>query len=129
MVVNKKSEASELIDNFIENSLGSALPKEYEVATRIVEAVPIISRKVKFALDLALIRAVLSGEYPQLLNLEQNGDTFSNIKAVISAFTNNKEVVTIRDLIELLKYGGYDCFLDQRGYIAATLLYINLYDK
>ena len=128
MSVNKKSEVSELIDNFIENSLGSALPKEYEVATKIVEAVPIISRKVKFALDLALIRAVLSGEYPQLLNLEQNGDTFSNIKAVISAFTNNKEV-TIRDLIELLKYGGYDCFLDQRGYIAATLLYINLYDK
>ena len=124
----KKSEASELIASFIKNSLGSALPKEYEVATKIVEAVPIISSKVKFALDLALIRAVLSGEYPQLLNLEQNGDTFSNIKAVISAFTNNKEV-TIRDLIELLKYGGYDCFLDQRGYIAATLLYINLYDK
>lgn len=124
----KKSEASELIASFIKNSLGSALPKEYEVATKIVEAVPIISSKVKFALDLALIRAVLSGEYPQLLNLEQNGDTFSNIKAVISAFTNNKEV-TIRDLIELLKYGGYDCFFDQRGYIAATLLYINLYDK
>ena len=127
-MVNKKSEASELIASFIKNSLGSALPKEYEVATKIVEAVPIISSKVKFALDLALIRAVLSGEYPQLLNLEQNGDTFSNIKAVISAFTNNKEV-TIRDLIELLKYGGYDCFVDQRGYIAATLLYINLYDK
>ena len=127
-MVNKKTEAGELIANFLENSLGSALPKEYEVATKIVEAVPIISRQVKFALDLALIRAVLSGEYPQLLNLEQNGDTFSNIKAVISAFTNNKEV-TIRDLIELLKYGGYDCFLDQRGYIAATLLYINLYDK
>lgn len=124
----KKSEASELIASFIKNSLGSALPKEYEVATKIVEAVPIISSKVKFTLDLALIRAVLSGEYPQLLNLEQNGDTFSNIKAVISAFTNNKEV-TIRDLIELLKYGGYDCFFDQRGYIAATLLYINLYDK
>ena len=124
----KKSEASELIASFIKNSLGSALPKEYEVATKIVEAVPIISSKVKFALDLALIRAVLSGEYPQLLNLEQNGDTFSNIKAVISAFTNNKEV-TIRDLIELLKYGGYDCFVDQRGDIAATLLYINLYDK
>ena len=127
-MVNKKTEAGELIANFLESSLGSALPKEYEVATKIVEAVPIISRQVKFALDLALIRAVLSGEYPQLLNLEQNGDTFSNIKAVISAFTNNKEV-TIRDLIELLKYGGYDCFLDQRGYIAATLLYINLYDK
>ena len=127
-MVNKKTEAGELIANFLENSLGSALPKEYEVATKIVEAVPIISRQVKFALDLALIRAVLSGEYPQLLNLEQNGDTFSNIKAVISAFTNNKEV-TIRDLIELLKYGGYDCFLDQRGYIAAALLYINLYDK
>ena len=129
MSVNKKSEVSELIDNFIENSLGSALPKEYEVATKIVEAVPIMSRQVKFALDLALIRAVVSGEYPQLLTLEQNGDTFSNIKAVIAAFTNNKEVVTIKDLIELLKYGGYDCFVDQRGYIAATLLYINLYDK
>lgn len=128
-MVNKKTEAGELIANFLESSLGNALPKEYEVATKIVEAVPIISRQVKFALDLALIRAVLSGEYPQLLNLEQNGDTFSNIKAVISAFTNNKEVVTIRDLIELFKYGGYDCCLDQRGYIAATLLYINLYDK
>lgn len=127
--MEKKSEASELITNFVENSLGRSLPKEYEVATKIVEAVPIISRKVKFALDLALIRAVLSGEYPQLLNLEHDGETFSNIKAVISAFTNNKEVVTIRDLIELLKYGGYDCDLDQRGYIAATLLYVNIYNK
>ena len=125
----KKSEASELIAGFIENSLGRELPKEYEVATKIVEAVPIISKAVKYALDIALIRAVLSGEYPQLLNLEQNGDTFSNIKAVIAALTNNKDVVTIRDLIELLKYGGYDCLVDQRGYIAATLLYINLYDK
>ena len=43
-MVNKKSEASELIANFIENSLGSALPKEYEVATKIVEAVPIVGR-------------------------------------------------------------------------------------
>ena len=125
----KKSEASELIASFIENSLGSALPKEYEVATRIVEFIPSISKAVKYALDIALIRAVLSGDYPQLLNLEHDGETFSNIKTVISAFTNNKEVVTIRDLIELLKYGGYDCLVDQRGYIAATLLYINLYDK
>lgn len=88
-----------------------------------------MSKAVKYALDIALIRAVLSGEYPQLLNLEHDGETFSNIKAVISAFTNNKEVVTIRDLIELLKYGGYDCDLDQRGYIAATLLYVNIYNK
>lgn len=118
-MVNKKTEAGELIANFIENSLGRELPKEYKVATRIVEFIPTISRQVKLALDIALIRAVLSGEYPQLLNLEQNSETFSNIKAVLASFCDNREV-TIRDLIELLKYGGYDCLLDQRGYIAAT---------
>lgn len=127
-MVNKKTEAGELIANFLENSLGRELPKEYEAATRIVDFIPTISKAVKYALDIALIRAVLSGDYPQLLNLEQDGNTVSNIKAVISALINNKEV-TIRDLVRLLKYGGYDCFLDQRGYIAATLLYINLYDK
>ena len=72
-MINKKTEAGELIASFIENSLGSTLPKEYEVVTRIVEFIPIISNAVKSALDIALIRAVLSGDNPQLLNLEKEG--------------------------------------------------------
>ena len=127
-MINKKTEASELIASFIENSLGSTLPKEYEVVTRIVEFIPIISNAVKSALDIALIRAVLSGDYPQLLNLEKDGNTVSNIRAVKSALTNDKKV-TIGNLLSLLKYGGYDCHIDKEGRIAATLLYVNLYDK
>ena len=127
-MINKKTEASELIASFIENSLGSTLPKEYEVVTRIVEFIPIISNAVKSALDIALIRAVLSGDYPQLLNLEKDGNTVSNIRAVISALINDKKV-TIGNLLSLLKYGSYDCHIDKEGRIAATLLYVNLYDK
>lgn len=127
-MINKKSEAGELIASFIENSLGSTLPKEYEVVTRIVEFIPIISNAVKAALDIALIRAILSGDNPQLLNLEKDGNTVSNIKAVISALMNDKKV-TIGNLLSLLKYGSYDCYIDKEGRIAATLLYVNLYDK
>ena len=127
-MINKKTEAGELIASFIENSLGSTLPKEYEVVTRIVEFIPIISNAVKSALDISLIRAVLSGDYPQLLNLEKDGNTVSNIRAVISALINDKKV-TIGNLLSLLKYGGYDCHIDKEGRIAATLLYVNLYDK
>lgn len=127
-MINKKTEAGELIASFIENSLGSTLPKEYEVVTRIVEFIPIISNAVKSALDIALIRAVLSGDYPQLLNLEKDGNTVSNIRAVISALINDKKV-TIGNLLSLLKYGSYDCHIDKEGRIAATLLYVNLYDK
>ena len=127
-MINKKTEAGELIASFIENSLGSTLPKEYEVVTRIVEFIPIISNAVKSALYIALIRAVLSGDYPQLLNLEKDGNTVSNIRAVISALINDKKV-TIGNLLSLLKYGSYDCHIDKEGRIAATLLYVNLYDK
>lgn len=127
-MINKKSEAGELIASFIENSLGSTLPKEYEVVTRIVEFIPIISNAVKAALDIALIRSILSGDNPQLLNLEKDGNTVSNIKAVISALMNDKKV-TIGNLLSLLKYGSYDCYIDKEGRIAATLLYVNLYDK
>lgn len=127
-MINKKSEAGELIASFIENSLGSTLPKEYEVVTRIVEFIPIISNAVKSALDIALIRAILSGDNPQLLNLEKDGNTVSNIRAVISALINDKKV-TIGNLLSLLKYGSYDCYIDKEGRIAATLLYVNLYDK
>ena len=127
-MINKKTEAGELIASFIENSLGSTLPKEYEVVTRIVEFIPIISNAVKSALDIALIRAILSGDNPQLLNLEKDGNTVSNIKAVISALMNDKKV-TIGNLLSLLKYGRSDCYIDKEGRIAATLLYVNLYDK
>lgn len=127
-MINKKSEAGELIASFIENSLGRTLPKEYEVVTRIVEFIPIISNAVKAALDIALIRSILSGDNPQLLNLEKDGNTVSNIKAVISALMNDKKV-TIGNLLSLLKYGSYDCYIDKEGRIAATLLYVNLYDK
>lgn len=127
-MINKKTEAGELIASFIENSLGSTLPKEYEVVTRIVEFIPIISNAVKSALDIALIRAILSGDNPQLLNLEKDGNTVSNIRAVISALINDKKV-TIGNLLSLLKYGSYDCYIDKEGRIAATLLYVNLYDK
>ena len=127
-MINKKTEAGELIASFIENSLGNTLPKEYEVVTRIVEFIPIISNAVKSALDIALIRAILSGDNPQLLNLEKDGNTVSNIRAVISALINDKKV-TIGNLLSLLKYGGYDCHIDKEGRIAATLLYVNLYDK
>ena len=127
-MINKKTEAGELIASFIENSLGSTLPKEYEVVTRIVEFIPIISNAVKSALDIALIRAILRGDNPQLLNLEKDGNTVSNIKAVISALMNDKKV-TIGNLLSLLKYGSYDCYIDKEGRIAATLLYVNLYDK
>ena len=124
-----KSEAGELIASFIKDSLGSNLPKEYNIITGIVEAIPVIGKAVKSALDLALIRAILSGDYPQLLNLERDGNTISNVKAVIAAFTNNKDEVTINDLIKVLKYGSYDCHMDEEGRIAATLLYIKLYNK
>lgn len=127
-MINKKTEAGELIASFIENSLGSTLPKEYEVVTRIVEFIPIISNAVKSALDIALIRAILNGDNPQLLNLEKDGNTVSNIRAVISALINDKKV-TIGNLLSLLKYGSYDCYIDKEGRIAATLLYVNLYDK
>ena len=126
---NTKSEAGELIANFTKNSLGDKLPKEYFVSTGIVEAIPVLSKAIRFALDLALIRAILSGDYPQLLNLERDGNTISNVKAVIAAFTNNKDEVTINDLIKLLKYGSYECHMDEEGRIGATLLYIKLYNK
>ena len=121
------TEAGELIASFTKNSLGDKLPKEYFVSTGIVEAIPVLSKAIRFALDLALIRAILSGEYPQLLNLERDGNTISNVKTVIAAFTNNKDEVTINDLIKFLKFGGYDCQIDKEGRIAATILYNNLY--
>ena len=130
MATNKTTtEAGELIASFTKNSLGDKLPKEYSIITGIVEAIPVIGKAVKSALDLALIRAILTGDYPQLLNLERDGNTISNVKAVIAAFTNNKDEVTINDLIKFLKYGSYDCHMDEEGRIAATLLYIKLYNK
>ena len=122
---NKNTEAGELIANFIKDSLGSTLPNEYKIITRIVEAIPIISKAVKSALSIALIRAILTGNGSQSLKLE-DGDTVSNVKALIRALTN-KDKVTISDLVKILKYGSYDCLIDEEGRIAATLIYINLY--
>ena len=70
----------------------------------------------------------LPSGYTKLDYLEKDGNTVSNIRAVISALINDKKV-TIGNLLSLLKYGGYDCHIDKEGRIAATLLYVNLYDK
>ena len=122
---NKNTEAGELIANFIKDSLGNTLPNEYKIITRIAEAIPIISKAVESALSIAMIRIILTGNNPQLLKFE-DGDTVSNVKALIRALTN-KDKVTISDLVKILKYGSYDCLIDEEGHIAATLIYINLY--
>ena len=120
-----KSEAGELIASFIEDSLGNTLPNEYKIINRIAEAIPIISKAVESALSIAMIRIILTGNHPQSLKFE-DGDTVSNVKALIRALTN-KDKVTISDLVKILKYGSYDCLIDEEARIAATLIYINLY--
>ena len=121
------TEASELIASFTKNSLGDKLPKEYSIITGIVEAIPVISKAIKFALDLALIRAIITGEYPQLLKLSQ-GETRANARELVRALSNkNDNEVGITDLIKILQFGSYDCQIDKEGRIAATLLYNNLY--
>ena len=120
-----KSEAGELIASFIEDSLGNTLPNEYKIINRIAEAIPIISKAVEYALSIAMIRIILTGNHPQSLKFE-DGDTVSNVKALIRALTN-KDKVTISDLVKILKYGSYDCLIDEEARIAATLIYINLY--
>ena len=122
---NKNTEAGELIASFIEDSLGNTLPNEYKIINRIAEAIPIISKAVESALSIAMIRIILTGNHPQSLKFE-DGDTVSNVKALIRALTN-KDKVTISDLVKILKYGSYDCLIDEEGHIAATLIYINLY--
>lgn len=122
-----KSEAGELIANFTKNSLGDKLPKEYFVSTRIVEDIQVLSKAVNFAISIALIRAIITGEYPQLLKLSQ-GETLANVRELVRALYNkNDNEVGITDLIKLLKYGSYDCQIDKEGRIAATILYNNLY--
>ena len=122
-----KSEASELIANFTKNSLGNKLPKEYFVSTRIVEDIQVLSKAVNFALSIALIRAIITGKYPQLLKLNQ-GETLANVKELVRALYNkNDNEVGITDLIKVLQFGNYDCQIDKEGRIAATLLYNNLY--
>ena len=124
---NTKSEAGELIANFIKNSLGDKLPKEYFVITEIVEAIPVISKAVNSAMEIALIRAIITGEYPQLLKLSQ-GETLANVRELVRALSNkNDNEVGITDLIKVLQFGNYDCQIDKEGRIAATLLYNNLY--
>ena len=121
------TEAGELIANFTKNSLGDKLPKEYPVITGIVEAIPVLSKAIRFALDLALIRAILTGDYPQLLKLNQ-GETMANAKELVRALSNkNDNEVGITDLIKVLQFGSYDCQIDKECRIAATLLYNNLY--
>ena len=122
-----KSEAGELIASFTKNSLGDKLPKEYSVITGIVEAIPVISKAVNSAMSIALIRAIITGEYPQLLKLNQ-GETLANVKELVRALYNkNDNEVGITDLIKVLQFGNYDCQIDKEGRIAATLLYNNLY--
>ena len=126
---NTKSEASELIASFTKNSLGDKLPKEYSVITEIVEAIPVISKAVNSAMTIALIRAIITGEYPQLLKLSQ-GETLANARELVRALSNkNDNEVGITDLIKILQFGSYDCQIDKEGRIAATLLYNNLYNK
>ena len=126
-VPTTKSEAGELIASFTKNSLGDKLPKEYSVITGIVEAIPVISKAIKFALDLALIRAILTGDYPSLLKLSQ-GETMANARELVRALSNkNDNEVGITDIIKILEFGSYDCQIDKEGRIAATLLYNNLY--
>ena len=127
MATNKKSEAGELIANFTKNSLGDNLPKEYNIITGIVEAIPVIGKAVNSAMSIALIRAIITGEYPQLLKLSQ-GETLANVRELVRALYNkNDNEVTINDLIKLLEFGSYDCQIDKEGRIAATILYNNLY--
>ena len=124
---NTKSEAGELIASFTKNSLGDKLPKEYFVITGIVEAIPVLSKAVNFALSIALIRAIITGKYPQLLKLSQ-GETLANVRELVRALSNkNDNEVGITDLIKILEFGSYDCQIDKEGRIAATLLYNNLY--
>ena len=126
-VPTTKSEAGELIASFTKNSLGDKLPKEYSVITGIVEAIPVISKAVNSAMTIALIRAIITGEYPQLLKLSQ-GETLANVRELVRALYNkNDNEVGITDLIKLLQFGNYDCQIDKEGRIAATLLYNNLY--
>ena len=123
------TEAGELIANFTKNSLGDKLPKEYFVSTRIVEDIQVLSKAVNFALSIALIRAIITGKYPQLLKLNQ-GETLANVKELVRALYNkNDNEVGITDLIKILEFGSYDCQIDKEGRIAATLLYNNLYNK
>lgn len=126
-VPTSKSEAGELIASFTKNSLGDKLPKEYFVITEIVEAIPVLSKAVHSAMDIALIRAIITGEYPQLLKLSQ-GETLANARELVRALSNKTDdEVGITDLIKVLRFGGYDCQIDKEGRIAATLLYNNLY--
>ena len=127
MATNTKSEAGELIANFTKNSLGDKLPKEYFVITGIVEAIPVLSKAVNSAMEIALIRAIITGEYPQLLKLNQ-GETLVNARELVRALSNkNDNEVGITDIIKILEFGSYDCQIDKEGRIAATLLYNNLY--
>lgn len=124
---NTTTEAGELIANFTKNSLGDKLPKEYFVSTGIVEAIPVLSKAVNSAMEIALIRAIITGEYPQLLKLSQ-GETLANARELVRALSNkNDNEVGITDLIKILQFGSYDCQIDKEGRIAATLLYNNLY--
>ena len=122
-----KSEASELIASFTKNSLGDKLPEEYFIITKIVEAIPVLSKAVHSAMDIALIRAIITGEYPQLLKLSQ-GETLANARELVRALSNkNDDEVGITDLIKVLEFGSYDCQIDKEGRIAAALLINNLY--
>ena len=126
-VPTTKSEAGELIASFTKNSLGDKLPKEYFVITGIVEAIPVLSKAVNSAMEIALIRAIITGEYPQLLKLSQ-GETLANARELVRALSNkNDNEVGITDIIKILEFGSYDCQIDKEGRIAATLLYNNLY--
>ena len=126
---NTTTEAGELIASFQKLlSKGYCIPKEYNTLTGIKENIPAIVKEVKTSFAYTIIRLILTGDYPQLKNLKKDGDcAIDNVKVVIATFTNNKDEVTINDLVELLKYGSYDCHLDKYGRIAATLLYITLY--
>ena len=124
---NTTTEAGELIANFTKNSLGDKLPKEYSVITGIVEAIPVIGKAVKSAMEIALIRAIISGEYPRLLKLS-HGETLANVRELVRALSNkNDNEVGITDLVKILQFGSYDCQIDKEGRIGATLLYNNLY--
>ena len=86
-----------------------------------------MSKAVNSAMEIALIRAIITGEYPQLLKLNQ-GEPLANVKELVRALYNkNDNEVGITDLIKVLQFGNYDCQIDKEGRIAATLLYNNLY--
>ena len=78
-------------------------------------------------MSIALIRAIISGEYPRLLKLS-HGETLANVRELLRALSNkNDNEVGITDLVKILQFGSYDCQIDKEGRIGATLLYNNLY--